>query len=260
MPNLPGGALASRPLHFIWIADCSGSMGHGGKVQALNNAIREVIPHMGRVAAENPNAQVMVRAVKFSNGAQWHIAHPTPVASFRWDDLEADGHTDMGKALQLVADQLRPDAMPQRALPPVLVLISDGKPTDDFGSGLRALMDQPWGKKAVRIAIAIGDDADKDPLQRFIGHPELEPLRAEQRRVAGQVYPLGLHRRAAIGFFAQQPDCGSGEPVQRAAAAHPRRRAYHRSQRCVVIHLYSAPAHKDIFQRAKTVPLWRCLG
>ncbi|MEZ4834079.1 MAG: hypothetical protein R2873_19210 [Caldilineaceae bacterium] len=48
MSKLPGGALASRPLHFIWIADCSGSMGHGGKIQALNNAIREVIPHMQR--------------------------------------------------------------------------------------------------------------------------------------------------------------------------------------------------------------------
>ena len=178
MSRLPGGALASRPLHFIWIADCSGSMGHGGKIQALNNAIREVIPHMQRVANENPNAQVLVRAVKFSNGAQWHITQSTPVVDFRWDDLEADGVTDMGKALQLVADQLDPNAMPQRALPPVLVLISDGKPTDDFGRGLRALMDQPWGKKAVRIAIAIGDDADKDTLQRFIGHPDLEPLRA----------------------------------------------------------------------------------
>jgi uncharacterized protein YegL len=30
----------------------------------------------------------------------------------------------------------------------------------------------------VRIAIAIGDDADKATLQRFIGHPELEPLQA----------------------------------------------------------------------------------
>ena len=68
--------------------------------------------------------------------------------------------------------------MPARALPPVLVLVSDGKPTDDFSAGLRALMEKPWGAKAVRIAIAIGDDADKAILQRFIGHPELEPLQA----------------------------------------------------------------------------------
>lgn len=176
--KLPGGALSSRPLHFIWIADCSGSMGQRGKIQALNNAIRETIPHMAQVAAENPNAQVLVRAVKFSNGSQWHVAQATPMEQFRWEDLEADGVTDMGKALQLVAGQLDVTVMPPRALPPVLVLVSDGKPTDDFSAGLRSLMDQPWGKKAVRIAIAIGDDADKSTLQRFIGHPELEPLQA----------------------------------------------------------------------------------
>jgi uncharacterized protein YegL len=68
--------------------------------------------------------------------------------------------------------------MPERALPPVLVLISDGQPTDDFDDGLRALTAEPWGKKAVRLAIAIGEDADTNVLQRFIGHAELQPLRA----------------------------------------------------------------------------------
>ena len=178
MSNLPGGPLARRPLHFIWIADCSGSMGYRGKIQSLNNAIREALPHMQDAAAQNPNAEVMVRAVKFSSGASWHMSSPVPVEQFRWDDLEASGVTDMGKALQLVAEQLDPEMMPQRALPPVLVLISDGHPTDDVSAGLRDLMAQPWGTKAVRIAIAIGDDAEKSVLQRFIGHPELEPLQA----------------------------------------------------------------------------------
>jgi uncharacterized protein YegL len=68
--------------------------------------------------------------------------------------------------------------MSDRALPPVLVLISDGQPTDDFGKGLDALLTEPWGKKAVRVAIAIGDDADLDVLRRFIAHPEIEPLQA----------------------------------------------------------------------------------
>ena len=38
-------------------------------------------------------------------------------------------------------------------------------------------MDLPWGKKAVRVAIAIGEDADHEVLQKFIGHPELKPCR-----------------------------------------------------------------------------------
>ncbi len=97
MSKLPGGALASRPLHFFWLADCSGSMGIDGKIQALNNAIREAIPHMQQVAAENPNAQVVVRAIAFANGARWHISQPVPVADFRWQDLKAGGVTDMAK-------------------------------------------------------------------------------------------------------------------------------------------------------------------
>ncbi|HEY0544278.1 MAG TPA: VWA domain-containing protein [Pyrinomonadaceae bacterium] len=178
MSMRPGGELATRPLHFIWMADCSGSMDVDGKIQSLNTAIKEAIPNMQTVADENPNAQVLVRAIKFSSGAQWHVSQPTEVADFRWEDLTAEGVTDMGKALTMVAEQLRIPPMTERALPPVLVLISDGQPTDDYASGLKALMGEPWGRKAVRIAIAIGEDADTEVLQKFIGNPELKPLQA----------------------------------------------------------------------------------
>jgi uncharacterized protein YegL len=56
--------------------------------------------------------------------------------------------------------------------------VSDGQPTDDFDAGLKALMEQPWGKKAVRIAISIGKDVDNEVLQKFIGNSELKPLAA----------------------------------------------------------------------------------
>jgi uncharacterized protein YegL len=178
MSKRPGGELATRPLHFIWMADCSGSMAIDGKIQSLNTAIKEAIPNMQTVADENPNAQVLVRAIKFSSGAQWHVSQPTEIADFRWEDLSAEGVTDLGKALLMVADQLKIPPMTDRALPPVLVLISDGQPTDDYAGGIKALMEQPWGKKAVRIAIAIGEDADREVLQQFIGNPELKPLQA----------------------------------------------------------------------------------
>jgi len=175
MPERPGGSLAKRPLQFIWIVDCSGSM-QGRKIESLNLAIRESIKPMQDVADENPNAEVLVRVVKFSDGAQWHISQPTEVHGFKWSDLDAGGVTDMGKALTMVAEAMKVDMMPQRGLPPVLVLISDGQPTDDFKNGLKALMGQPWGMKAVRISIAIGEDADLDVLQEFIGNPEVKPL------------------------------------------------------------------------------------
>ncbi len=149
-----------------------------GKIQALNTAIREAIPHMQTVADENPHAQVLVRAITFSTGAQWHIANPTPITSFKWTDLSAKGVTDMGKALKMLAEKLKIPPMTEHSLPPVLVLISDGQPTDEFEPELQALMELPWGKKAVRISIAIGEDAEHEVLQKFIGHHELKPLQA----------------------------------------------------------------------------------
>jgi hypothetical protein len=39
-------------------------------------------------------------------------------------------------------------------------------------------MEEPWGQKAVRIAIAIGQDVDLSPLKKFMGNPESQPLQA----------------------------------------------------------------------------------
>jgi uncharacterized protein YegL len=167
----PGGSLATRPLHFIWLVDGSGSMAHEGKLQALNTAIREALPPLRQVSADNPTAEVLVRAVRFATGASWHVPDPTPVDRFTWPDLTADGRTDLGHALRLVADAVHSPPMSDRALPPVLVLVSDGMPTDDWEQGLRQLRAEPWGDKAARLAIAIGHDAARDVLEQFIGVP-----------------------------------------------------------------------------------------
>ena len=85
----------------------------------------------------------------------------------------------MGRAMELLAEALTVEAMGERALPPVLVLITDGQPTDNFAAGLKKLMESPWAKRAVRIGIGIDEDADLDVIQRFIAHPEFKPLRAD---------------------------------------------------------------------------------
>jgi len=170
--NLPGGEMSSRILDFFWIADCSGSM-DGEKIQTLNYAIRQTIPDMRKEADDNPNASIMVRAIKFSDGAAWHVPTATPIDSFNWVDLTAGGVTAMGMALELVAGELKQLPTDTKRLPPVLVLLTDGQPTDDFKRGLDALMATPWGKKAVRIAIAIGKDTDINVLEQFAGNKEL---------------------------------------------------------------------------------------
>lgn len=175
--ELPGGKISGRPLHVIWILDCSSSM-EGEKIESLNTAIRDAIPYMRDIAKSNPHAEIMVRAVTFSSGAKWHILNPVKIEDFEWQDIKANGVTDMGKAFSLVAEQLKTPPMPERALPPLLILVSDGMPTDNYKEGLAKLMNEPWGKKAVRIAIAIGSDADEDVLKEFIGNREIPVLRA----------------------------------------------------------------------------------
>jgi uncharacterized protein YegL len=187
-----------------------------GKIQALNIAIREAIPALQQAARDNPEAQVLVRALRFSRGAQWHIAVPTPVDELRWEDVTADAHTDMGKALAMVAEEMKVPPMKPRSLPPVLVLISDGQPTDDFSVGLKKLMDQPWGRAAVRLAIAIGQDADLDVLQRFIGMSpeERAPLQADNAEMLVE----NIRWASTIGVAGSKPGVPAPTPTRPMAA------------------------------------------
>ncbi|HSV38400.1 MAG TPA: VWA domain-containing protein [Nocardioidaceae bacterium] len=174
----PGARLARRPLHFVFLLDGSGSMATDGKIEALNDAIRGALPHLRDLADQNPFVEILVRAVVFADGARWHLAEPTPVHDVSWPPVAAGGFTDLGAALSLVSEVLTVPPMEERAFPPVLVVVSDGRPTDDFETGLTRLMAQPWGRRAVRLAIAIGADADHEVLAKFIGDPSIPPFSA----------------------------------------------------------------------------------
>ncbi|MGW7440724.1 vWA domain-containing protein [Streptomyces sp. NPDC054849] len=199
--------MANRPVHFIWLLDCSYSM-QGEKIGQLNYAIREAVPEMRAVAQDNPAAQLLLRTMTFSTTARWHHQDPVPVEQFTWQDVQVDGMTNLGEALQLAARELDTPPMPQRALKPVLALVSDGVPTDDWKAGLRAVDATPWGRKAVRVAIAIGADADRTVLQEFLGNPELQPLDANSPK---QLAAAIRWASTAAVKAASQPVAGSAD-------------------------------------------------
>lgn len=174
-----GRALDSRPLHLFWVVGCSSSMAVDGRIGDLNTALREVTRQLRDAAVENPHAEVLVHVLTFSDGARWSNYQPVPLNKFRWEDLSAGGARDMGQALLMLAERLKFPTMPQRGLPPVLILVADGPSTDDFEKGLQALMAQPWGRKAVRLSVAVGKEADLGALQRFSGRPGFSPLPAD---------------------------------------------------------------------------------
>ena len=153
-----------------------------GKIQALNHAIREAIPHMRDAARDNPHSAVFVNAIRFGDDARWMDNKLKPVSEFRWQDIEAGGSTAMGEALAMIGETLQPPLMTDRALPPVIALVTDGLPTDDFQAGLNHLLSKPWGRQALRVVVAIGEDSASTEAQEifraFMANDALRPFHA----------------------------------------------------------------------------------
>lgn len=213
----PLGSVSRSQLHFFWVADSSGSMKAQGKIQALNNAIHECIPSTREANNANPFADMMVRAIKFSSGAQWHIPTPTPVEDFVWKDLDASGVTDLGAAIRLLMVELTPEKMGRRALPPVIVLLSDGSPTDEWEKALEEFNQTGWGRpgRTVRVGVAIGRDADKEVLSRFTGNPETVFEADNAQRLADLIKwaSVTLSRYASSGASQIDPAPGGGSTM-----------------------------------------------
>ena len=109
MSDRLGGAVGRKPLHFIFVLDVSGSMLRGGRIQALNNAIAEVIPHLRDEAMANPHAELLVRVLAFATKPEWIVEQPTPIEQFHWQRLSAipQGFTELGSALRVLAGTMR---------------------------------------------------------------------------------------------------------------------------------------------------------
>ncbi len=180
VPKMPGGAISARPARFFWLVDCSGSMS-GAKIGQLNHSIAEAIPGIRALARSNPRALVEMQVLSFSTGARWVNPDPVNIDDFVWETQVAGGTTHLGRALHLLAEGLSPARMPGRGLTPIIVLLSDGLPTDaeEFETGLEAVLGQQWGQRAIRLAIAIGKDADAEVLARFVSDPEIGVLQAD---------------------------------------------------------------------------------
>lgn len=165
--GLPQAQVARRQLQLVLVLDCSGSM-VGEKMASLNYAIRSALAELRTVAAENPEVDMRLSALRFSTEATWHIENPTPVAQVQWEDLAAEGETAMGAALQEVTAFFDSDRFAGRQLPPVVLLVTDGYPTDDFDAAFAAFRANEAAGHATRIAIAIGDAADIETLEDFV--------------------------------------------------------------------------------------------
>jgi uncharacterized protein YegL len=171
-----------RPLPVIVLADTSGSMSANGKIDALNEALKTMILSFGRET--RLRAEIQVGLITF--GGEAAQAHVPLVSAHRIEGVEAlgaQGRTPMGSAFAMARQWLEDkDMVPSRAYRPVLVLVSDGAPTDDWHGPLESLKASERGQKATRFALAIGADADRTMLRQFTNDPEAPVFEADGAR------------------------------------------------------------------------------
>ncbi len=164
---------------IIFMLDASGSMG-GAPIGAVNSAMETILPELISMNDENPDAEIRVAAMSFSedNKIQWISGENGLVKpeNFTWQDLQAYGGTPMGAAFLELERVLHVDTgfMNQAggSVAPVLFLLSDGEPTDDYRSGLAVLQSNNWYKVAARIAVGYGTESNDELLAEFTKNTE----------------------------------------------------------------------------------------
>ena len=162
---------------LFYVVDTSGSM-TGDKIGSVNSAMEEAITvDLPDISTANDDAEIRVAIMQFSSGCSWITpsSGSIGIGDVIWNDLHPSGRTDLGAAcVELDKKLSRNEFLESQtgAYAPVILLFSDGGPTDNWENGLEQLKKNNWFKHAIKIAIAIGEDADKTVLATFTGTPE----------------------------------------------------------------------------------------
>jgi uncharacterized protein YegL len=172
----------ARALPILILADTSGSMSVDGKISSLNEAVQNMISTFKQESKRQ--AEIKVGLITFG-GDQAQMPYPlTEVMDIESiPPLEAIGRTPMGHAFELVTQVLEDkELITSRDYRPVIILVSDGIPTDAWEASLEKLCNSARGSKASRFAMAIGEEADINVLAKFNNDLEATVFKAHEAR------------------------------------------------------------------------------
>jgi uncharacterized protein YegL len=156
----------ARRLPVYFLVDTSGSM-QGDPINQVASQLGVVIDGL----RANPQALETAHLCLITFGSSAKVEVPlTSLETFNIPThLDASGSTAMGEALQLIcrtraSDLNRKTASSSGDWRPMVFLMTDGIPTDDFDAGLAEFKRQRWG---VRVACAV-NGAEEDNLRKFL--------------------------------------------------------------------------------------------
>jgi len=176
MTNVERESVPRKTVMLFFIIDTSGSMS-GSRIGAVNSAIEETLEKLREMNADSADAEIEIALLEFSSGAKWLTPNgPVKVENYYWSGVDADGLTAMGEAFRMLEEKLhKSSGFMQRAsgsYAPVLFLMSDGEPNDDYRTHLAKLKNNAWFKASTKVALAIGDEAKDHVLEEFTGSKE----------------------------------------------------------------------------------------
>lgn len=178
---------AKKSMTIFFLIDVSGSM-KGTKIGSLNGTMEELLPSL--IGVGEASTDVKIAIMKFSTDVEWVTPEPVRIEEYQyWNRLEAEGLTFMGDAfLELSKKLSRSNFLnsPSISFAPVIFLLSDGSPNDDWKKGLETLKQNKWFQHGLKIALGIGSKVNMDVLRAFTGNDEL----AVQAKNADQLREL----------------------------------------------------------------------
>ncbi len=142
----------------------------GTKIGQLNTVMEELIPEIRKVGEADTDVKVAV--LTFSTNVKWMYSNPVSIEDFEWSRLEASGVTSMGAAFEELSARMSRNSFlssPSLSFAPVIFLMTDGYPSDDYKKGLKELYSNSWYKFGLKAALGIGMEANEDMLTEFTG-------------------------------------------------------------------------------------------
>jgi len=154
-----------RRLPVYLLLDTSGSM-TGEPIEAVKNGVQVMISSL----RQNPQAieTAFISVVTFDSSAR-QVIPLTDLSSFQMVDLKATGTTALGDALKVVSNCIDKEVAKTTAetkgdWKPLVFIMTDGIPTDDWQSGLAEFKKR---KTAYTVACAAGSGADTNVLKQI---------------------------------------------------------------------------------------------
>ena len=173
-------ATKAKPLPILLLLDESGSM-DGEKIDKLNEAVRKMLASFKR--EETQASEFLVTVIGFGGSGARVINEPTPATQIQFGGVQASGMTPLGGALKLakgiVEDKTK---TPSRAYRPLVVLVTDGYPNDEWEKPFEEFVEMGRSAKCDRMALAVGGDTDMSMLNRFVagtGHEVFSTAQAD---------------------------------------------------------------------------------